>query len=114
LYIVSPQRLVRLRVKAPLLVNSLDFAASAAVPADRIIAVEPGAIISAVDMPDLDFSTQATLHMDTEPLPIRDSGVAAPVRSLWQTASMALRIIQEMAWAKRRAGAVAYLDGASW
>lgn len=118
LYIMAPQRLARLRIRAPELVNNLDIAASAAVPATRIIAVEPGAIISAVDpMPDLEFSNQASLHMSDAPLEIVSSTgptTADPVRSLWQTASMALRIIHEMAWAKRRTGAVAYLDGATW
>ncbi len=116
MFVVSPDRLARLRILHPLLAPTLDIAASAAVPADRVIAVEAASIVTAIDDIDLDFGPQATLHMSTVPLEIVSTvpTTADPVRSLWQTASTALRVIIEMAWAKRRAGAVAYLDGATW
>ena len=116
LFIMAPDRAIRLKIKAPILASSLDIATSAALPANRIVAVDAAAIISAVDnVPDLEFADQATLHMDTEPLPMSDGGgVAAPVISLWQTASKALRIIMDVAWAKRRSTAVAYVEDVSW
>ncbi|MDI7921747.1 hypothetical protein [Ferirhizobium litorale] len=115
LFIMAPERAIRLKVRAPLLTSSMDIATSAAVPAGRVIAVDPASIISAVDsMPDLEFTEQATVHMSDTPLPISSGGVADPVRSLWQTASMALRVIMDLAWAKRRTNAVAYLEAATW
>jgi hypothetical protein len=38
----------------------------------------------------------------------------SPVRSMFQTASIALRAIVDVAFAARRTGAVAYVDGVYW
>lgn len=66
-----------------------------------------------------DVSDQATLHMeDTAPLPIASVGtpnvVAAPVRSLWQTDSLGIRMIMDVNWAMRRTGVVTYVSGITW
>jgi HK97 family phage major capsid protein/HK97 family phage prohead protease len=72
------------------------------------------------DSPALDMSNQATLHMeDSAPLPIatgaQGSGVlATPTRSLFQTDSLALRLIWDISWASRRAGAIQYKTGVAW
>jgi hypothetical protein len=69
--------------------------------------------------PRFEISDQATLHMeDTAPLPIGSEGtpptVAAPVRSLFQTDSIALRLILPINWALRRTGVVAWTQGVTW
>ena len=58
----------------------------------------------------------ATLHEDdTTPLPISAGAVvAAPVRSLFQTNSAALRALWEIDWAVMRAGAVQALSAVAW
>jgi Phage capsid family/Caudovirus prohead serine protease len=71
------------------------------------------------DTPRFDVSDTATLHMeDTTPLAIGTAGspntVAAPVRSLFQTDSMALRMVQPMNWALRRTGTIAWTSSVSW
>jgi HK97 family phage major capsid protein/HK97 family phage prohead protease len=71
------------------------------------------------DDPRFDVSDQATLHFeDTTPLQIGTAGspptVAAPVRSLFQTDSLALRMILPMNWAMRRTGVVAWLSSVTW
>lgn len=71
------------------------------------------------DEPRFDVSDQATLHMeDTTPLQIGTAGtpnsVAAPVRSMFQTDSIALRMILDMNWAMRRTGSVAYAQSVTW
>lgn len=115
LFVMAPERALRLKIKAPLVAAGLDIATSAAVSANRIVAVDAPAIISGVgSVPDLEFTEQATLHMSDTPEQISDGSVAAPVISLWQTASMALRIIMDVAWAKRRSNAAAYLENATW
>lgn len=117
LFIMHPGRLARLRVAKPELARELNIAASAAVPTTRVVAVEPAGIITAVDpAPDFTFGPQATLHMSDTALPIvsGDPVTADPVRSVWQTGSNALRTIFEVAWAKRRSGAVAYADAIAW
>lgn len=69
------------------------------------------------DAPRFEISDQATLHEeDSAPLPIvPGSGTAsAPVRSLFQTDTLALRMIQRMNWAMRRPGMVALVQGVTW
>lgn len=116
-FIVAPERLARLRILAPLLAQSLDIVASAACPVNRVIAVEGPALLIAVDeRPDIMRSEEGVLHMSDVPLElVPDSGVASdPLRSLFQSASAALRLVHEIAFTKRRAGCVSYLDNASW
>ncbi len=71
------------------------------------------------DEPRFDVSDQATLHMeDTAPQAIGTVGtpnvVAAPVRSLFQTDSLGLRMILDLNWTMRRAGMVAFVAGVTW
>lgn len=76
------------------------------------VAIEGGA-------PRFDVSDQATLHMeDTTPLAIGTAGspntVAAPVRSLFQTDSVALRMIMDVNWGMQRTGTVAWTQSVTW
>lgn len=93
---------------------------SATVPAGYVILVDAADFFSATgDDPRFDISDQATLHMeDTTPLAIGTVGtpnvVAAPVRSMFQTDTVALRMILDMNWAMRRTGAVAWTSGVTW
>jgi HK97 family phage prohead protease/HK97 family phage major capsid protein len=80
------------------------------------------------DTPEFDVSDVATLHEDDggypttnelnpgTVLPIVDAaGTAAkPVRSLWQTASIGIRMLQDIDWAMRRAGMVSYVNNITW
>jgi HK97 family phage major capsid protein len=71
------------------------------------------------DDPRFEVSDQATLHMeDTTPLAIGTPGapntVAAPVRSLFQTDTLGLRMILPMNWAMRRTGLVSWVTGVTW
>jgi HK97 family phage major capsid protein len=82
------------------------------VDAADFVAIEGGA-------PRFDVSDQATIHMeDTTPLAIGTAGtptvVAAPVRSMFQTDSVALRMIMDINWGLRRAGVVAWATGVTW
>jgi hypothetical protein len=87
--------------------------------AGTVIAVDAAAFVSAMGGLDFEVSQSATLHMeDTTPLPITSVGtpntVAAPVRSLFQTASIGLRTLMDCDWALRRSGAVGFISGATW
>jgi len=72
------------------------------------------------DTPRFDVSDQATLHFeDTTPLQIstgaQGSGVlATPVRSMFQTDSLALRMVLPMNWAMRRTGVIAWTQSVTW
>jgi HK97 family phage major capsid protein len=71
------------------------------------------------DTPQFSVSDQAVLHMeDTSPAAISTvatpNTVAAPIRSLWQTDSMAIRMILDINWAKRRSGVFQWTDTMTW
>jgi HK97 family phage major capsid protein len=94
---------------------------SGTVPMGTVIAVDAADFVSVGgEAPRFEISDQATLHMeDTTPLPIvtgaQGSGVvASPTRSLWQTDSLALRLILPINWTLRRAGTVAWVAGVTW
>src|SRR5262249_21264083 len=69
--------------------------------------------------PRFDMSDSATIHMeDTTPLELVGTGspgtVASPQRSLFQTDSLALRMVMPLNWANRRTGTVAYTTSVTW
>jgi hypothetical protein len=90
---------------------------SAAVPADRLICIDPRALIHGhASTPDIDISTDGTVHMSDTPLELvaDDTTKADPVRSLFQTDGIGIRMFLDIAFAKRRSNAVAYADGVQW
>lgn len=93
---------------------------SGTVPMGTVIALDAADFVSVGgEAPRFEISDQATLHMeDTTPLPIGTTGtpavVAAPARSLWQTDSLALRLILPINWTLRRTGVVAWVQGVTW
>jgi HK97 family phage prohead protease len=98
--------------------NLLDYPVidSGTVPLGTIGMVDAADFVSVgAEAPRFEISDQATLHMeDTAPLPIVDGGVpAAPVRSLWQTDSLGLRLILPMNWVMRRP-ITALITGVTW
>lgn len=93
---------------------------SATVTAGMVILIDAADYVSVEgDSPMYSVSDQATLHMeDTAPLPIASTGapntVAAPVRSLYQTDSLALRMILPLNWALLRTGSVSWTQAVTW
>ncbi|MDX0230257.1 phage major capsid protein [Sinorhizobium meliloti] len=99
---------------------NISFIESGAVPDMTVVALDASDFVTVTgDTPEFDVSDQATLHMeDTAPLPIVGGGAtpvtASPVRSLWQTASIGIRMIWDMNWAMRRPGMVSYVENVTW
>ena len=93
---------------------------SGTVPLGTVIALDAADFVTVGgEAPRFEISDQATLHMeDTTPLPLSAVGtpatVAAPQRSLFQTDSMALRLILPLNWTLRRTGVVAWVAGVTW
>jgi hypothetical protein len=84
------------------------------------MAVAVNALAVAADpVPRFEESNQATVHMeDTTPLPIGTPGspnvIAAPVRSLWQSDSVGVRLIMDVSWGLRATNSVAFVSGVTW
>ncbi len=81
--------------------------------AGRLVAIRNSDFVTALgDAPEFDVSEQATIHMeDTTPLEIVSGTgptTADPVRSLWQTGSIGVRMLMDVSWKMRaqRHGAV--------
>lgn len=111
------------------------FVSSTTVPAQMVIALDASEFTSATgDTPEYDVSDQATIHEESveQPVPPVATGAvmpivsnpggipplaiatATPVRSLWQTASLGVRMLLDMNWAMRRQGMVSWVDGVQW
>ncbi len=110
--IASPARAARLGIKAPGL--AVPVLASGGVPEDRLIAVVPQAVAIGTGGIAFESSKYAAVHMSDAALALVDSGTADPIRSMYQTGAVSLRLILETAWAKRHAAAVAYVEGTQW
>jgi HK97 family phage major capsid protein/HK97 family phage prohead protease len=92
---------------------------SGTVPAGTVIVIDAADFVSVAEGPRFEISDQATLHMeDTTPTDISTTGtpavVAFPAKSMFQTDSMALRLIMPMNWVIRRTGTVSWVAGVTW
>jgi HK97 family phage prohead protease/HK97 family phage major capsid protein len=98
--------------------DRVTFIESTNVTAGRLIAIRASDFAGAGGDPDFDVSEQATIHMeDTTPLEIVSGTgptTADPVRSLWQTASVGVRMLMDVSWTMRRDGMVQWVNGTSW
>jgi hypothetical protein len=93
---------------------------SASIASTTLIAVDPRAFASALgDAVEIRASKETLLHMeDTTPLQIGTVGspptVAAPARAMFQTDSIAIRVIMRMAWAMRVPAVSFITTGLTW
>jgi HK97 family phage prohead protease/HK97 family phage major capsid protein len=98
--------------------NGIPIIDSATVTAKTLILVDAADfVVAGGEAPRMEMSDQATLHMeDTTPLDLvaSPSTVAAPQRSLFQTDSLALRMVLPLNWTQRRAGTVAWTQNVTW
>lgn len=101
------------------LTDRLNIIESTRVTAGRLIAIRNSDFATALgDAPEFDISEQATVHMeDTTPLEIVSGTgptTADPVRSFFQTATIGVRMLMDVAWKMRRTGMVQWINGTSW
>lgn len=109
--------------------GGVPFISSTNVPVTDLIMLRTADFASVSDdTPEFDISDVATIHEDDggypasnelnpgSTLPIVDPAfaLAAPVRSLWQTASIGVRMLQDLDWAMRRAGMVSHVNAITW
>jgi HK97 family phage major capsid protein/HK97 family phage prohead protease len=100
--------------------NNIPIIDSATVAPKQMILVDAADfVVVGGEAPRLELSDQATLHMeDTAPLDLVGPGspgvVAAPQRSLFQTDSIALRMVMPLNWVQRRAGTIAWTTATTW
>lgn len=89
-------------------------------PAGTVIVCDAADFVSVTgDGPRFEISDQATLHFDdTTPTDITTAGspavAAYPVKNMFQTDMLALRLIMPINWTLRRTGVVAWVAGVTW
>jgi len=100
------------------MLNGWPIIDSGTVPLGTVIAMDAADFVGTGDNPRFEVSDQATLHFeDTTPLDIVSGSpgtAASPVKSLWQTDSIGLRLVLPMNWLNRRAGTVAVVNNVTW
>lgn len=100
--------------------NNIPFIDSTVVPRNTVILIDAADfVVVGAEGIRMDLSDQATIHMeDTSPTDLVGVGsppvVAAPQRSLFQTDSIALRMIFFLNWVQRRAGTIFFTAGVNW
>ncbi|MBR1170709.1 phage major capsid protein [Bradyrhizobium liaoningense] len=92
---------------------------SAALAAGTVIAIAPNGLASAIDpVPRFEIASEGTLVMDDAAAQLSAVGtpnvIAAPARSLFQTDTLALRVILQVSWGLRGPSAIAYMSGVAW
>jgi HK97 family phage prohead protease/HK97 family phage major capsid protein len=92
---------------------------SATIPAKTMVLIDAeDFVVADGGAPRFEISDQATLHMeDTAPLDLVSGSpgtVASPQRSLFQTDSLALRMVMPLNWLQRRPGTVAWVQNVTW
>jgi hypothetical protein len=114
-FIMSPSYAAAFPIRLPTIRATV--LPSLAVPDGRIIAVDAPSLVHGFSgLPDISASQEDVLHMSDDPAEIvaANGTIADPTRSLFQTASIALRLILPIGFAARRSGAVAFCDGVQW
>jgi len=111
-------------------IGGFPFISSTSVPTTTLALVRFADFSTGVgDTPEFDISDVATIHEEdgsypaSEAIPVPGTvlpivdgagAAASPVRSLWQTASIGIRMLMDMDWAMRRGGMVAVINGLTW
>jgi hypothetical protein len=114
--VASPDSAVALVLRLPQSVT-WPVLTSASLAARTVIAVAANALVNVVEGgPQIDAATQTAVHEETAPLPIVSptGTVAYPVRSLYQTDAVALRMRWPLTWSLRAPNAIAYMTAVNW
>jgi HK97 family phage prohead protease len=99
--------------------NNIPVIDSATVPVKTVILIDAADfVVMQGDNMRFELSDQATLHMeDTAPADLVSGSpgtVASPQRSLFQTDSLALRMVFPINWSFRRTGMVSWMASVTW
>jgi hypothetical protein len=89
---------------------------STSLPAGTVIAIANAALVAAAgEVPVIDTTAAASLHMDSAAGPIADGGtMSSPVTATFQTDTVGLRMRWPLSWALRDAGALAWVQNTNW
>jgi hypothetical protein len=87
------------------------------VPAKSVVAIATNALASATGGdPNIEVSQQTAYHEADPGLPVVDIGgvLASPIRSMFQTDAVSLRMLWPLSWALRDPRGVAHMANVLW
>ena len=114
-FICAPAQATAIMLRAE---NPPTVLSSSTLAAGTVVAVAVSGLATVLDAPEVESSRDTTVHMFDPAGQISNAGtpsvVAAPVGSMFQTDSVALKLRQPIAWTLRSPSAVAWISGATW
>ena len=111
--VAAPGQAIALQLRLAQPVPNVMF--SSALAAGTVVAVATQAFVGGLETPRIDASIEAIVHMDTAPAAIVNGGaMPAPVRSMFQTNCVGLRMITPVTWGLRAPNSVAWISGVNW
>jgi capsid protein len=119
-YVAHPAQAAAIKLRrGSMFPTDIQVWASLGVSEGTVIALDPAAVVSAFGAePEIASSMEAIIHMETTPQPISSTGspntAAAPVRSMFQTDCVAIRLVLRAAWILRAPGAIAWVQNVNW
>ncbi|MHC2661688.1 hypothetical protein ACMA5K_05735 [Bradyrhizobium diazoefficiens] len=118
IYAAGPATALRARLLAPLC--PYPILSSRGIDENILIAMAPSALVVATDgEARIEISKEATLHMDSSPTQLSGNAtatpvqVAFPIRGLFQTRCVAIKLALSLTWGWRGAG-VSWTDTINW
>jgi Phage capsid family len=114
-FVCAPRQAVTVKIRQPQF--PYEVLSSSALTPGTVICVAANAVASAIDpTPLIDTRTQVGFHENSVPLPIVDgsSTPAALTRSSWQTDSIGLKIVLQVAWTLRSASGLSWTSSVVW
>jgi hypothetical protein len=92
----------------------MPVAASAGLAAGTIVCLEARSFVCTIGQPEFTAGPHATIHMeDTTPADIVSGTPATPVKSMWQTDSIALKMTLWADWGMR-APHTSFMTAVNW
>jgi hypothetical protein len=114
IFVSAPEQSLAIALRSP----SFDYPVltSKTLTKGTVIAVAAPAIASAFDpTPLLDASREVEVQMADPASAINDgSGMSAPVASMYQSDTVALRLRMDAAWILRASGGISFMNAVSW
>jgi Phage capsid family len=114
--VAAPRQAAAIKMRQPNF--PFEVFASSGLAAGTVIALATNCLVSAVDpSPRIQIGNESAVHMeDASPtaLTTNVSTWAVPIRSLWQTDCLSIRLILEISWALRNASGLAWTSSVVW
>ncbi len=117
-YLMPLSEATRATILAPSLVGS--FIVAPALASKTVVALDASDFAGIGGLPNFDVSEQTALHESDPPAPLSagtsgaSADTAAPVRSLYQTDCIGVRLLADVSWNMRRTGRITTISNVTW